>query len=211
MAKERPITVRPPFEEIPTFQRAIVSPCTGCKNQYPVPNEGLSWEEYKAMVPEGYRPCPKEFLYSQKRAANGAESGDTNWNHPIYNENLRGINPVWPGIKIGSEELGNSYGYVFLATFEENVDDGWNIEWDTAKIRCRGPFLIAFPERYWNYFGRLEQSDTVLAMISYYYIDGAQFQGYAMPSATSSVATGYNRKIDSNLGKILSGTPRGLF
>lgn len=201
--KERPIVERrPPDSGTLKNGPAIISPCTGCKNNTPV-----HWtkDAQDNNTHKNRWPCPKQVLYAQKKAAEGKDSKLKNYDSPVYQEKLKGVNPVWPGL----EDYNNQYGYVFLAFFEDNVNNGWNPEWDTAKIRCRGPFMIASTEKSWNYFGRAQQRDPVLGFISYYHIDGVLFRGYAFEAAIRrGAAVGYTRQDDTDLRRILSGYNR---
>jgi hypothetical protein len=153
-------------------------------------------------------PCPKRVLYAQRERAKRINDRSFNYANPIYNDALLAVNPVWPGQVVDGKNLGNKYGYIFIATFEDNFDNGWNQGFATGKIRCRGPFLIAQPERYWNFLGRMDQWDTLLVWSRVYHIDGAKFEGFALEAATWQVASGYERKQDTNMGRILSGVSR---
>lgn len=207
MGRERPIVERQrPDNTQPTVLRAIISPCTGCKNNVepPVNPEEMESQKHRKDV----WPCPKRVLYAKRKRAQEVGDRTLDYGNPVYNESLLGVNPVWPGQVANGENLGNKYGYVFIATFEDNVDNGWNPEFDTARIRCRGPFLIAQPERVWNFHGRAAQWDTVLGWTRRYYVDGAEFHGFILEAATWQVAKGYSRKVDNNLGRTLSGKSR---
>lgn len=204
MAKERPIVEQDRYDRNSgNIFRAIISPCTGCRNNVPVPTDTEDAQDGSTQW-----ACPKQRLYSQKLRAEKSGDRSKTYDHPVYNERLKGVNPVWPGVETNGESNKNNYAYVFLAFYEDNVENGYNPEWDTKKIRCRGPFLMMAPERYWNFFGHAEQGDHILAFLSYYYIDGAAFKGFAQEASTYKVASGYTRKIDFNLGRTLSGAPR---
>jgi hypothetical protein len=202
MGRERPIVERkPPDQLYPKWMRGIVSPCTGCTNNKPVTLDIDTYEKYKqnpSFVAQPW-PCPKQVYYAI--AAQAKIIGDTtlDWDNPVFDEKAKAINPVFPGLF----DHANHYSYIFVATFEDNVDTGWNPEWDRNKIRCRGPFLVVMPERWTNFLGHLSQGDTVLINLSYYYVDGAEFRGFAWDAAMWQTATGYTRKQDHNVGRTL--------
>lgn len=201
--KERPIVERR-APDSGTFKMgpAIISPCAGCKNNTPVhwEQDAINKNEFKNRW-----PCPKQILYAKNKASDGEVANRDNFGHPVYDQALKSINPVWPGLK----DYNNQYGYLFLAFIEDNVNNGWNSEWDTAKIRCRGPFLLGSKEKAWNYLGRAEQRDPVIGFISYYHLDGVEFKGYAFEAAVrQGAAKGYTRKEDADLRRILSGYNR---
>jgi hypothetical protein len=181
----------------PVYMRAIVSPCTGCANQTLVP------ADFNQDPTPGTKswPCPKAVLYAQKEWAKKVGGTNYNYDHPIYDDKLRGLNPVPAGVTGHT----NSYSYVFIATHEDNVDTGWNPGFRTDIIRCRGPFLVFMPERLLNCLGRLEQGDHVLSFSRYYWLDGAQFEGFVMEAATWQIHTSATRKIDTNLVTTVSG------
>lgn len=182
--------------------RGIISPCAFCKNNIPVPKTPEEWEKmYTMEIDQGWA-CPKKRLYATKELIQ-IEGGaaDKNLNHPAYDPKLKGKNPVWPG-----EGNNNPYAYVYIATFEDNIDNGFNPNFDTERIRCRGPFLINQPERYWNFLGHLEYLDTVLVHLHSQYLDGIQILGYVTESSVWQTAKGYLREIDKNLGVSFSGT-----
>jgi hypothetical protein len=167
-------------------------------NQVPV-----NFDAKNVKAGQGW-PCPKAVLYAQRAMATKLGAGqNANYNHPVYDEKLRSVNPVPAGV--GKHQ--NGYSYVFVATYEDNVESGWNPEFvnDTTRIRCRGPFLVATPERLLNIQGRLEQLDHVLIFSRYYYVDGAEFAGYALEAATWQVHTSATRATDRNLFVTLSG------
>jgi hypothetical protein len=114
------------------------------------------------------------------------------WDGPVYDDKLRGINPIWPGLR----DHGNAYAYVFIATFEDNVENGWNPEFDTEKIHCRGPYLIKSTEREWHLQGHLEQNDPVFISTKRFFIEGQLFEGFVEPGQIWQVARGYVREID---------------
>lgn len=224
MARERPPVERPArdreFKKLMSMGSAIISPCTGCQNNLPQrrPSEST---DVRRGVPKGAPwPCPKQVLYAQRDAARDLGDASRNYSHPVYDPQLKARNPVWPGLQLNSpsgEKYSQRYAYVFLAFFDDNSQSGsgafqrsgrGGLNIDTSRIRCRGPYLLASTERQWNLMGTIDQGDTVLAFNTYYFIDGAEFQGYALEAATWQVATGYSRKIDSNLGRTLSGASR---
>lgn len=194
MPRERPIVESvSPSSNAAKQVRGIISPCTGCKNNIPV-NDGDIDNIEHTIGPV----CPKQLLYKLKQ--NSAEGTDNrNWNGPVYNEDLRGVNPVWPGLK--SQNPPNAYAYVFVATYEDNVENGWNPEFDTARIHCRGPYLIKNTEREWHLQGHLEQRDPVFISSQRFFLDGQVFEGFIEPGQIWQVARGYVREIDRNLTK----------
>lgn len=222
MASERPIVEREPRSAHQQLRMggAIISPCTGCRNNVGVDDLDINKLTEDTRDPNRPWPCPKQILYAQKKAAERVGDTSHNYKHPVYDRRLQFRNPIWPGLQLDSEdgaEYNQRYAYLFLAfysdndqsksgAFEKSGRGGLNI--DTTKIRCRGPYLLASTERQWNFFGIPDQGDTVLAFNAYYYVDGAEFQGYALEAATWQVANGYSRKIDSNLGRTLSGAAR---
>jgi hypothetical protein len=143
--------------------------------------------------------CPKRRLY-KIRDINKEVSDEFNWAGPIFNVDLLGTNPVWPMVK-GHY---NEYGYVFIATYEDNVENGWNPTFNTEKIHCRGPFLIKGTEREWHLLGHLEQEDRVLITYDSFYIEGQQFLGLVEEAQVWQMARGYVRDIDVNLVKSMS-------
>lgn len=192
MPRERPI-VEPvsPSSSKAKSMRGIVSPCTGCKNNIPVNDGDLSSIEY-TIGPV----CPKRLLYKMKQ--NSLEgSSNMNWDGPIFDAKFLGINPVWPALK----DYNNGYAYVFVATYEDNVENGWNPSFDTERIHCRGPYLIKSTEREWHQQGHLEQGDAVFVHAKRYFISGQLFAGFAEPGQIWQVARGYVREIDRNLTK----------
>lgn len=176
--------------------RGIISPCTGCKNNIPVDDGELDDVESN-MGPI----CPKRLLYKQADKFKYAGWGQKKWGGPIYDKKLLGMNPVWPGLK----DHGNAYGYVFIATYEDNVENNWNPTFDTERIRCSGPYLIKKTEREWHILGHLEQSDRVIATEKRFFVDGQEFLGFAEDAQVWQVARGYVREIDRNLCKSNSG------
>jgi len=186
-----------PDASSPVFLRAIISPCTGCQNQSIVSTDSKTDQQ---STTKNF-PCPKVMLYAQKAQAQQLGATNYNYDHPVYDDKLRGLNPIPAGVTGHS----NGYSYVFIATYEDNVESGWNPSWDTTRIRCRGPFLVSAPERLMNIMGRLEQGDHVLAFSRYYWLDGAQFEGFVMEAATWQVHTSATRKLDTNLVSTLSG------
>ena len=200
MAGQRhlPLIVRQgPDSNKPSFLRGRISPCTGCQNQTSVSADPKSDVQSETKN----WPCPKSILYAHKAWAKGDSTNTTNFDHPVYDDKLRGINPIPAGVT-GHQ---NGYSYVYVATYEDNVENGWNPGFDTQRIRCRGPFLISTPERLMNCLGRLEQGDHVLVFSRYYFLDGAQFEGFVIEAATWQVHSSATRKIDTNLVSTLSG------
>lgn len=222
MAKERPIVERQPRGELYEFpvDRAIISPCTGCKNNLPVTPPSERPTERQPADPGRAWPCPKQEFYALREAARRSGDRSRNYSHPVFDQRLKAVNPVWPGLQLedpDGQKYNQRYAYVFLAFFTDNNSAGGGafqrsgrggLNIDTEKIRCRGPFLLASTERQWNFFGNIDQGDTVLGFNAYYYIDGVEFRGYALEAATWQVAHGYSRKLDSNLGRTLSGASR---
>ena len=140
--------------------------------------------------------CPKALYYRMKQ--NAPEGTDNRrWSGPVYDDTLRGLNPVWPALK----KHGNAYAYVWIATFEDNVENGWNPTFDTETIKCRGPYLIKSTERDWHLTGHLEQNDPVFISARKFFIDGQLFEGFVEPAQIWQVARGYVREIDRNLTK----------
>jgi hypothetical protein len=195
MPRERPvITYSSPSLDRSVTLRGKVSPCVGCKNNTPVNDGELDYTEYTVGP-----VCPKRLLYKLKSQYQGANK-EQNWEGPIFDESLLATNPVWPGHK----KHGNAYGYVFVATHEDNVDSGWNPAFDTEIIVCRGPMLIKETERSWHLTGHLERNDPVLVTLKHFFINGQEFQGFAESSQVWQNSIGYGREIDRNLGKSLS-------
>jgi len=192
MPRERPIVESvSPSSNADTQVRGIISPCTGCKNNIPV-NDGDQIDVESTVGPV----CPKRILYKMRQ--NAAEgTSNQRWDGPVYDDSLRGLNPVWPGLK----DHGNAYAYVFIATYEDNVENGWNPTFDTDKIHCRGPYLIKNTERQWHLQGHLEQSDPVFISSRRFFLDGQLFEGFVEPAQIWQVARGYVREIDRNLTK----------
>jgi len=192
MSRERP-TIEPTSPSLfaDTQARGIISPCTGCPNNIPV-NDGEVDDIEHVVGPV----CPKRILYKIRDTAED-ESTNQNWDGPIYDDTLRGINPVWPALK----NHNNAYAYVFVATYEDNVENGWNPTFDTTKIHCRGPYLIKNTEREWHLQGHLEQGDSVFIQNRRFFIDGQSFNGFVEPGQIWQVARGYVREIDRNLTK----------
>ena len=191
MPRERPL-IEPTSPSInQTPMRGIISPCKGCKNNIPVNDGELDNIEYDVGP-----VCPKRLLYKLKENHKNT-SDEYNWDGPIFDVRLRPINPVWPGFK----DYGNAYAYVFVATFEDNVDTGWNPKFDTERIVCRGPYLIKGTERQWHIEGHLEQDDPVIIYPGEYFIQGQLFKGFVEGAQVWQVARGYVREIDHNLGK----------
>ncbi len=120
-----------------------------------------------------------------------------NYDGPVFDANLLGMNPVWPALK----DHGNAYAYVFIATYEDNVDNGWNPTFDTERIICRGPYLIKGTEREWHALGHLQQRDFVASTNQRFFIEGQEFQGLVEEAQVWQVARGYVREIDRNLLK----------
>lgn len=196
------INKRSVSSDTPTFMRARISPCIGCKNNTP---PSPTAEGDTAQRPDDKRwPCPKAFLYAHAAQGKAAGSQNANYNSPLYDPKLKYVNPVLTGAQ-GDQKHENGYVYAFVATYEDNVDNGWNPDFDTEKIRCRGPFMILQPERLGNSEGRIEIGDHALCMMQYYWIDGAQFEGFVIEGATWQVHTGSERKQDSNLVSTTSG------
>jgi hypothetical protein len=192
MPRERPIVESiSPSSNRAVQMRGIISPCTGCKNNIPVNDGELGDIEY-VVGPV----CPKRTLYFQKQTAI-AGTFNQNWSGPIFDEELRVLNPVWPALK----KYNNGYAYVFVATYEDNVDNNWNPAFDTEKIACRGPYLIKSTEREWHTQGHLEQGDSVLVTSRRYFIDGQSFEGFVEPAQVWQVSRGYMREIDRNVTK----------
>jgi len=192
MPRERPI-VEPvsPSSNKATQVRGIISPCTGCKNNIPVNDGDLSSIEHTVGP-----VCPKRLLYALKK--NTIEgSNNQNWEGPIFDDGLLSINPVWPALK----KHNNGYAYVFVATYEDNVENNWNPSFDTAKIHCRGPYLIKSTEREWHQQGHLEQGDPVFVQMKRFFINGQPFLGFAENGQIWQVARGYVREIDRNITK----------
>lgn len=206
MIKDKPIVQPLPSNlSRQVIGRAIVSPCTGCKNNKPV-NLNLENKKDSDLNMDEAWPCPKQIFYAYHQEARKTGDESRNYNHPVFDERLRGVNPVFPGLK----DYFNQYAYVFLAFYSDNVDNGHNPEWDTTKIRCRGPYMLASTEKMWNYLGRIEQWDTVIGMNTYYYTDGVRFSGYAIEAHSHQTSKGYTRKQDNTPARILSGTSRNL-
>lgn len=193
--RERPVVeaTSPSRTDQFTIVRGIISPCKGCKNNIqPRGFEGNSEQR-------GGPVCPKRILYKLKELY-GESTDEFNWEGPVFDANLLSINPVWPGLK----DYGNGYAYVFIATYEDNVDTGLNPNFDTERIICRGPMLIKTSEREWHQQGHLEQGDPVIAYVWKFFVEGQEFQGFAEPGQIWQVARGYAREIDRNVGKSMS-------
>ena len=192
MPRERPI-VEPlsPSTAQSQVSRAIISPCTGCKNNIPVADGEVDGVESN-LGPV----CPKRILY-KLRDRNQDKTLDRNYDGPVFDANLLGMNPVWPALK----DHGNAYAYVFIATYEDNVDNGWNPTFDTERIICRGPYLIKGTEREWHALGHLQQRDFVASTNQRFFIEGQEFQGLVEEAQVWQVARGYVREIDRNLLK----------
>lgn len=223
MAKERSVIParRSPEQSEPLFFRAIVSPCTGCKKgAIPISvNEDDISSGGKTSGIKGDWPCPKRILYAQKlnafnRTLSGLNDASANklWRHPIYNEQYLLENPCWAsgnylGTNLNNEssEFALKYNYFFVATFYDNVENGWNPNFDTEKIRCRGPFLCASPEKLLNWHGKINQWRTVLCFSQYYMMDGVQFYGYLVEATAWKTHQAIARKIDHNLTATVSG------
>lgn len=188
---------RAPEADTPQFLRARIAPCTGCMNQTPVTANPNS--ESNATTKAW--PCPKVMLYAQKAQAMATDAKNFDYDHPVYDDSLKAMNPVPAGV--GNHE--NPYSYVFVSTYEDNVDSGWNHKFDTRFIRCRGPYLIATPERLLNILSRPDQGDHVLVFSRYYFLDGAQFEGFVTEAATWQVHTNTKREIDRNIVATTSG------
>jgi len=195
MSRERPIVESiSPSSNAADPIRGIISPCKGCKNNIPV-NDGRVNQAEHVIGPV----CPKRRLYNLKQ--NSLEgTTNMNWTGPVFDPALLGINPVWPGLK----DHGNGYAYVFIATYEDNVDNSWNPTFDTEKIHCRGPYLIKSTERVWHQEGHLEQGDPVFIQSYDFFIKGQPFEGFIEPGQIWQVARGYVREIDHNVGKSMS-------
>lgn len=195
MPRERPI-VEPvsPSSRRPVQMRGIISPCKGCKNNIPASDGTIDGVE------SNFGPvCPKRRLYKMRDTHQDA-TGEYNWGGPIFDLDLLGTNPVWPLLK----DHGNEYAYVFVATYEDNVENGRNPTFDTERIHCRGPFLIKGTERQWHALGHLEPEDRVIITNARFFIDGQMFHGLAEEAQVWQVARGYVREIDRNLGKSYS-------
>lgn len=171
--------------------RGIVSPCAGCKNNIPV-NDGEIEDIEHNIGPV----CPKRKLYKQWQKYQHADKM-AKWEGPVYNLKLLSQNPVWPALK----EHDNSYAYVFIATYEDNVDTKWNPNFDTERIHCRGPYLIRGSEKSWHIIGHLEQSDRVIVTEKNFMVDGQSFLGFVEEAQIWQVARGYLREIDRNILK----------
>lgn len=199
MADQRHVPLlekRSPEADRKVILRGRISPCNGCMNQVPV-----TYDRTARRQGDKAWPCPKAVLYAQKQAGKARGAKNYNFDSPIYDEKLKGQNPVRAGV--GDHE--NAYAYMFIATYEDNVENGWNPKWDTKKIRCRGPFQIATPERLLNDLGWPDQGDHVLAFAQYYYLDGVRFEGLALEAATWQTHTSSTREIDGNLVSTTSG------
>lgn len=195
MPRERPI-VEPvsPSTRRPAQMRGIISPCTGCKNNIPVNEGGVELEGVESISGP---VCPKRVLYELKKRYGQTDHTTTNWNGPVYDDKLRGVNPVWPN----ANDHGNAYAYVFVATFEDNVETGFNPTFDTERIVCRGPYLIKGTEREWHILGHIEQQDAIMVTNRRFFIEGQDFMGLAEEAQVWQVARGYAREIDRNLTK----------
>jgi len=194
MSRERPIVepVSPSYNRQPVM-RGIISPCAGCKNNIPA-NDGDI-----ANIEHNLGPvCPKRRLYKSRDLFQ--ESNEYSWTGPVYDDKLLGTNPVWPMLR----GHGNEYAYVFVATYEDNVDNGYNPTFDTERIKCRGPYLIKGTERMWHHLGHLEPQDRVLITNQRFFIEGQEFMGLAEDSQVWRTAQGYVREIDNNLCKSMS-------
>lgn len=198
MPRERPL-IEPnnPSNNQPNLLRGIISPCSICKNNIPVDDGDLDGKERNSGI-----PCPKRILYKarEKYQRTTDTNRKYNWDGPVFNVKLLSTNPVWPGLR----EHGNAYAYVYVATYEDNVDTNWNPTFDTERIICRGPYLIKSPEKVWHINGHLEQGDPVLVERKNYFIDGQPFQGFIDEAEIWQVARGYMREIDMVLLKSLS-------
>lgn len=190
MPRERPL-VEFFSPSKPNKLRAIVSPCKGCKNNIPV-NDGELEDIEHTVGPV----CPKRVLYKNAQNFEWAKN-EFKWDGPVFDTSLLSQNPVWPGLK----DHGNAYAYVFIATYEDNVDNGWNPTFDTDRIHCRGPYLIKGTEREWHIIGHLEQSDRVITTEKRFMVDGQEFMGLVEEAQVWQVARGYVREISRNLGK----------
>jgi len=191
------INKRSPDSDEPVFLRGIISPCTGCQNNTATPKD-LNAD----MMPATKAwPCPKTILYAHKEWSKKDGELTSNFSSPIYDEKLRGINPTPAGVN----GYTNGYSYAYIATYEDNVDNGWNPNFNTQIIRCRGPYLLSAPERLQKILGSLDQHDHILAFSRYYFLDGVQFKGFAMEAATWQVHTSDTRRTDTNLGSSTSG------
>jgi len=201
MAFERPLIekLNPTLSE-PSIQRAIVSPCTECQNNIPV---GGTPEEMDQMVDincELGHPCPKKALYSLKKQSDASNSKLMNFDNAVFDEDLLAVNPVWPGLA----KDGNAYGYLWVATYDDNKNSGYNTNWDTKYIHCRGPALIRLTERMWHLAGHIEQGDELLVIRLKFSIDGIDFYGLAEEAQIWQTSQGYGREVDRNLGKSFS-------
>ena len=190
---------RASFADEPVFMRGIISPCTGCQNKFAVSKDIKS--NKKRSNEQGW-PCPKSILYAHKEWSK-SQTGKlaVNYDGPLYDETLKGINPVFAGVN-GRD---NGYSYAYIATYEDNVETGWNPGFNTEIIRCRGPYLLTAPERLQKILGILEQQNHILAFSRYYYLDGSEFMGFVMEAATWQVHTSATRRTDTNLDSSTSG------
>lgn len=210
MPKLRPIVTKfPPdfdFENVPSIDRGIISPCHGCKNNTPIITNS---DDSANLVDRGVSwPCPKKVFYQMASQARNLNDPTYNYNHPVFDERLLASNPVWPGLNLKSpagQPYLNKYTYVFVALFNDNVAPDSNPSWSSEGIRCRGPYLLASNERQWNFAGRIEQREPLLVFNTYYYLDGIEFLGYVFDAATLQVANGYTRKVSNNCSRFFSG------
>ena len=189
--------------DLPRIGRAIVSPCTSCLNDMPAPDPNLDTSNVKFDADSGAWTCPKRILRAQAKLAETGNDLETNYIHCAYDESFQAVNPIWPGSKVegpDGEPYQNTYPVVYLAFFEDNVANDVNPSWDTKSIRCRGPFLPVSTERSWMADGRLRQNDPVVALHSYYYVDGLRYSGYFWEAASMKVCSAPVRKIDNNCG-----------
>lgn len=177
-------------------RRGIVSPCEGCKNAVGVhvgrddPGTGSETRGW---------PCPKKVLLAQAEALrHSGNSGGRDLDGPAYQEELLPINPQWTG-----RHHDRPYNLVYVAFHEDNPD---NPDFDTERIRCRGPFLVGPSERESIAAGRLRPEDPVVVQLAPKDIGfGVTLFGWAWPGQDGRSAHGEPRKIDFNLGQTLAG------
>ena len=185
----------------PVFMRGIVSPCTGCRNNIAT-SKDINGPEDRTSPTSGGWPCPKSKMYAQREwAKNNKGEQMANFQSPIFDEKLRAINPTPAGVT----GYDNGYSYAYIATYEDNVENGWNPTFNTEIIRCRGPYLLAAPERLQKLLGNIDQGNHILAFSRYYYLDGVEFKGFIMEAATWQVHTSATRLTDTNLGSSTGG------
>lgn len=189
--------------DVPRLGRAIISPCSACRNSVPMPGPDVNLDKIKFDPSCTGWTCPKRVLRERLVQARNSGDTETNYFHCAYDEAFQYVNPVWPGSKEtgpDGEPYQNPYPVIYLAFFEDNVANDTNPSWDTENIRCRGPFLPASTERSWMLNGRMRQGDSVLALRTYYYVDGLMYSGYFWEAASMQVCAAPVRKIDGNCG-----------